>query len=359
MRDKFTSRLLTDPKIYLILSVIILLILFRITLPYLGLYYLNQQINKDRNYHGHISNLDISFWHRSITLKEITISINNAPSKIPLFTATSIELFLQLTPLLSGKKVMDIKITHPVFNYLIDVSLPQSGESRKSLTIRKFEINNGEINIINFHDAPHFKIAIKHVHIELHKTKDSPVYLVDSKGQVMNSGNFYIRGKLNPFSKEPNFYIESALKGLAIPEFNSILKHYTDITARDGTFNLFVKFSAKNGKLSGYAKPFLKNLSIIEKKDDNIVKKIYKKAVKVSAKILQNSQQKTNATKINISGNINDPNIDMLSVVLYLLQHAFIQALVPSLDNQFSDQDIVYNQSNTAHAPHYQAEFKN
>lgn len=340
-------------KIYVLLTIIFLLILFRISLSYFGLYYLNNQLNKDQNYQSHVTSLNISLWNQSVTLNGIQIELNKTPIPVPLFTANSIEISFHVIPILSGKMVADIKVAQPIFNYIMGALPIKSNLRSIPVVIHKFEVNNGEINIINFRDAPHFKISISHIHTTLNKKSGSELYLIDSKGQVMNSGNYYLHGKLNPFSKDPNFYIESAIRGLDIPEFNSVIKHYTDVTTRAGKFSIYIKLGAQNGKISGYAKPFIKNLSIIQKKDDNVIKKAYKKAVQVSAEILQNSHQKTDATKINISGTISDPDIDMLSVVLNLLQHAFIAALAPSLDDQFSSQDIVYNQSNATKTPHY------
>jgi hypothetical protein len=92
----------------------------------------------------------------------------------------------------------------------------------------------------------------------------------------------------------------------------------------------------------GYAKPFLKNLQISPAKASNPIEAIYDGALVVISKIVTNHKQNTIATKINISGNIEDPNTNIISILGYILSHAFIQALVPSVDHDVKMQDIFY-----------------
>ena len=98
-------------------------------------------------------------------------------------------------------------------------------------------------------------------------------------------------------------------------------------------------------KITGYAKPLIKNLQVIEqdKNDMSPIEALYKNAVQVVAKILENPKTKKVATKININGDIDDPDIDILSIISNLLRNAFIQALLPQLDHSVEMKDINLN----------------
>ena len=103
------------------------------------------------------------------------------------------------------------------------------------------------------------------------------------------------------------------------------------------------KIAAANGKINGYVKPFIKNLKIGNAKNNNPIQAIINGGAAIIAKALKNSQQKNIATKINISGEIDDPDTSILSIIGYLIRHAFIQSLLPQIDKSVKLQNVHWN----------------
>jgi hypothetical protein len=128
---------------------------------------------------------------------------------------------------------------------------------------------------------------------------------------------------------------------MQIKEANNFLHHYTKIDVARGLFSFYIEAAAANGKIKGYAKPFIKNLKVVEpQKSMTPIEALYKGALQVFAKILENPTKKTVATRIPISGNIEDPDTNIWAIIGNLLSHAFIQALLPQLDQNVHIQDI-------------------
>lgn len=128
---------------------------------------------------------------------------------------------------------------------------------------------------------------------------------------------------------------------------NDFLLHFTKICVQKGEFSLYSEVSTKNGEIHGYAKPLIKHLSILDpKKERNPIKFIHKGIVEVGANILTNQKKQTIATKINFKGNINNPKTSTLSIIGYLLRNAFIQALLPQIDNSIEMNDITLDEKN-------------
>lgn len=94
--------------------------------------------------------------------------------------------------------------------------------------------------------------------------------------------------------------------------------------------------------MSVFLRVFLKILNQIKKNDSgNLANKFYQDSISVAKKLLENPQ-KTISSKIKIQGNINASDIDVFTVMIYLLKHAFIQSLMPQIDQKISMKDIVY-----------------
>jgi hypothetical protein len=63
-------------------------------------------------------------------------------------------------------------------------------------------------------------------------------------------------------------------------------------------------------------------------------KSVYPLAVNGAANILRNPSTQAVATKIDLSGKLDKPNIGTLQALLQLVRNAFIKAIVPGFDQQ-------------------------
>ncbi len=109
-----------------------------------------------------------------------------------------------------------------------------------------------------------------------------------------------------------------------------------------GQFSLYGEAAAAKGQIKGYAKPFLKDLKIGHPKNESVLNGIVNGVATVAAKILEDNDTKTIATKVNISGVIDNPDTSILSIIGYLLKHAFIQSLLQQLDSSIGIRDVIY-----------------
>jgi hypothetical protein len=217
------------------------------------------------------------------------------------------------------------------------------------LNINRLDAHDGEVYFRSYHGKPPFRTYIKEVEFTLHNMQNANRMSTrlpsqfEFSGHPMGGGNMNVSGKFNPFEKQPTFYFKGALVDLNVAHISNLLKHYTDIDVTAGTFSLYCEASAEKDEIKGYVKPFFKNLKIGNIKKESPIGVIYNGIAAVAAKIVENHQKKTIATKINIEGRIDDPNTSIFSIIGYLIQHAFIQALLPQIDNSIEMQNIIYN----------------
>lgn len=101
---------------------------------------------------------------------------------------------------------------------------------------------------------------------------------------------------------------------------------------------LYSEFAADNGKFKGYVKPIIKNLEVRgpEDKDDKFLQKAKESVIGVAADILKNPKKKQIASKITVEGSFHNTSIDVMGAVWEVLKNAFIEALLPSVDNEIN-----------------------
>jgi hypothetical protein len=144
--------------------------------------------------------------------------------------------------------------------------------------------------------------------------------------------------QFNPQANTPTFKLEAQMQSLQLTQINGFLQRYTKLKAQEGSFSFYLEAAAKQGKITGYIKPFLQDLQAKVPQADqaNILKKAYKGVVQAANAVLKNNDTEQVASKLDISGDINGPDVSIWTVVVNLLQNAFIKALIPGIEHSVS-----------------------
>jgi hypothetical protein len=338
-------------SLYVIIGILIALVLLRIALPYILIRYVEHQVNKLPEYKVHIADLDVHLYRGSYTLKNIQLRKVNNHIPVPFFAANAVDLSIQWRPLLHGSLVAKVVAIEPVVNFVIDakkeneqLTLDQQWQeivkSLFPLNFNKIVVVDGKLYLRCYSGKPPFNLFMKEVNATIENIQNADrvqkKLLSDFKvtAKTMGGANFKIEGQFDPFSKKPTFYLSQSLQNMPIKEANAFLKHYISLDVVSGSFSLYTELAAQNGKVKGYVKPFLKDLKFINpNKPEGALQTLYKGVVSVIAKILENSEQKTVATKVDIEGDLDNPNTSVLSMLGNMLYHAFIQAILPQVEH--------------------------
>ena len=91
----------------------------------------------------------------------------------------------------------------------------------------------------------------------------------------------------------------------------------------------------QDGALHGYIKPLFTNVDVFDRRQDSdkpIFRQLYEAIVGDVAALLSNSDDAV-ATKADVSGRIDDPNVSTWQVVIRTIGNAFFKAIVPGFEN--------------------------
>ncbi len=343
-------------KIWLIIliSLIVLLVIVRILLPYIVLKYVNKTLNELKEYQGHVEDIDIALIRGAYVIKDIRLdkkdSLTNKVDSIPFFRSSSIDLSVQWAAIFKGSIVGEIYVNDPVLNF---VKGKHTNEDVKAdttdfrvtikklmpLTINHFEISNGQIHYIDKYSSPQVDVAMKNLQVKadnLSNVNDSakllPAKLV-ADGDVYK-GKFNLTVDFNAFEKQPTFDLNAGLKNVDMVSLNPFFKAYAKFQVDQGNLGLYTEFAAKNGDFKGYVKPIIKDLKV--KKEGDFVDIVWENIVGGIAKILENRKKEQVATKVPIEGKFDNPDTGLWTAINYVLRNAFVYALRPSIDNEIN-----------------------
>jgi hypothetical protein len=128
------------------------------------------------------------------------------------------------------------------------------------------------------------------------------------------------------------------LLGLDVTRINNLAVSYGKFDFERGWFDLVVEAEAKEGLLSGYAKPLFRNLKIFslteDIKDENVLEVFWQAIVGAVAFVFKNQPRDQFGTVIPFSGDLSGAtSADMLATIGNVLRNAFVRAYLPRLES--------------------------
>lgn len=339
-------------------SIIGVLIIFRILLPYIVLRYVNNKLANLEEYYGHVDDIDIHLYRGAYEIKDINIVRKEMKGTkmdtIPFFKSRSIDLSVEWKAIWKGAIVGEISVKEPVVNFVKEA---HKGEDVKKdtadfrqliddlmpITVNKFDIQRGEVHYRDMQAKPALDLAIRNINL----TATNLTNVTDSKEKLparmkataeAYQGKMDLDVKFDGLNKVPTFDLTTNFKGINLVLLNDMLREYGNFDVAKGTFSFYAEFAAKNGGFGGYVKPVLKDLDIVQwnKEEGDFKQIVWETVVGVTAEILQNQKEEQLATKIPINGKFDSPNINIWRSISYVLRNAFFKALTPGVDNTIS-----------------------
>ncbi len=343
-------------KRYIVLSIIALLIIFRLLLPYIILHYCNKTLSHLDGYYGHIQDIDVALYRGAYQIKDMYLNKmdNKTKKQTGFFKVDNIDLSVQWKALFHGRLVGEMEVNKPTLIFtknktgITDVK-KDTNDFRKvlksfmPLKVNRFEINNGSIHYLDPGAKPVVDISMQKVHVLAENLNNaahdktalpSPISAqADVYGGLLN-----LNMKMNILAPKTQFDLNASVKDANLALFNNFLKAYGGFDINRGTLSLYSEFAAKDGKYVGYVKPIIKDLKVLGPQDsaDNLIHKAWDAVVGLAADILKNQKKNQIATKVPIQGEFDKSNTNVMEAIWEVLKNAFIQALAPSVDNQIN-----------------------
>jgi len=338
-------------KIALILGfVVALIVCVRIYAEHYLLQYVNKTLDDLDGYHGHVADIDLHIWRGAYAAEKVQIEKEVGEQRIPFIEVEKIDLAVHWDALLQGSIVGEIDLLRPKVNFVAEKKDKTPEPEKPSnwqeqvkelmpLKINHIAMTDGEIRFLDPHAKPKVEVFMEKLNgrvSNLTNSEDIAESLAATAhftGLAMGSGKFRLDGKIDPYAKLPTFDLAAELEALQIKTFNDFLRAYANLDAEKGTFAAYTEISAKDGGFKGYAKPFVKELQLMNwKDDDGIVKKAWEAIAQGVVKLLENDPKDQVASRVPFSGRIENPSADLGTTILTLLRNAFVQALQAGIE---------------------------
>ncbi len=335
------------------LAILVLLVAFRIVLPYIALNFINNRLAKIDGYFGHVEDLDISLYRGAYTVRDIYVNVVDTASnkEIPFFAADDIDISIEWKSLFKGQIVSELECHTALLSFTNNASEPEQLENDSNdfrlmlktftpLKVNRFEIINGKIQYVDPYSTPPVEIYLDKAHIlanNLSNVEDTTLLpaKVSATADVYG-GALTFNMRINALAQDPTYDMNIEINEAQLVNMNTFFKAYGDFDVNKGSLDLYMEIAAQDRKYIGYVKPVISDLDVVgpEDRKDSLLRKLWEALIGIGGDILENPKTDTIGTKVPIVGNYGDQRVGIWYAVVAALSNGFIQAIYPSLDHQ-------------------------
>ncbi|MEQ5809910.1 DUF748 domain-containing protein [Alteromonas sp. NFXS44] len=339
-----------------------LLIIVRISLPFAAQWYINDVLDEGEEFTGSVGDVDIMLWRGAYSLDDVVILKRTGEVEQPFFEAKQVEFSLLWNALLDKALVAQVDLTAPELNFVDGKSVAesQSGENENwlyladqlvPLKVDRFEIRRGIVRFINPDSEPAVNIELHDIHAVARNLVNSRslskdlIATIEASGNTEQQGTITLSGSLNPATKNPTFDVNLQANDVALVNFKNFLDTYAPFDLEAGTLELALELASDDGEISGYTKPILHQVEVfswkgdIEEDDDGFFRGLAEALSAFIAELFENQSEDQIATRIPISGSLNDVDTPVLATIGGILKNAFIQAINGNLEDSVQWRD--------------------
>jgi hypothetical protein len=146
------------------------------------------------------------------------------------------------------------------------------------------------------------------------------------------TGSFEMNMAINFDEKYATFTQSFRMDHVPAVGANSALQKYLKVRVKSGDIGLYSELTGDKGIYHGYVKPFFNNLEFEPKPSDEGNPGAIWSGVLNTVKGLFENDNKVIATQTEISGRVDQPQIDALDAIGGVLWNAYIESLRPGFD---------------------------
>jgi hypothetical protein len=208
--------------------------------------------------------------------------------------------------------------------------------------IRELHVSKSTFGFVNKAVTPPYRVFLSDADMTLSNLSNQDVEgpaVMKLTGKFMGTGTATADARFRAEKSGPAFDISTRIDEVNMPSMNDLLRAYGKFDVIAGRFFFYSELSVHNGAISGYVKPFFKDMVVYDPrqdKDKSFFKKAYEHVVGGVAKVLENRPHQDVATRADISGRIDNPQVSVLDVILNLVQNAFFKAILPGFDREIA-----------------------
>lgn len=334
-------------------ALVLLVIALIIARLYLGVWlthYVNRVLDNIPGYQGSVEDIGIDLYRGAYRIHGLKILKKAGNIPVPFVAVDTADLSIQWGALFHGRIVSNVDLVRPVINFAVSPSgrSEQTGggvdwskpiQDLMPIDINLVTFSQGKITYQDFSTEPKVNIYINNMSGEARNlrnvvdTSEALPSTIVVQGDSIGKGRLHVDGRMNILPSPPNMRLNVKLEKVNLPALSDYTDAYAGVDIEKGTLNVYSEFNTNKGQISGYIKPLATNIHIIDlNRGKNPIQVAWEVVVAAVVELFTNQRKDQFATRIPLSGNLNNIKTDTLATIVGIIRNAFIQSFKKGFD---------------------------
>jgi hypothetical protein len=342
-----------------VLVVVALLVAMRLALPWFVTRHVNKVLNELEGYRGSIHDVDIELYRGAYKIDSIRIFKIDGNKEIPFIDIPLTDLSVEWEALFNGALVGEVNFHSPVLNFISEKKSGGGGQDEKAneqtgkdvdwtepikklmpFDINRLSIHDGKLAFHDLSTDPKVDIFLRDVEMDalnLNNAKDNPEELpsrVYLQAISLGNGQLNLAMRINVLKEVPDLDMDLRFENVNMTALNDFFQAYAHVDVESGSFNLYSEVAVADGEITGYVKPLLNGLHVVDLKEDSDkpAQLLWESMVGFVTEIFENQKEDQFATRVPVEGQITEVNSPFWPALWGIFSNAFVEAFDRNTD---------------------------
>ncbi|MFT3916494.1 MAG: DUF748 domain-containing protein [Anaeromyxobacteraceae bacterium] len=266
---------------------------------------------------------------------------------LPYLTIPYVEVGLYWRELVRGHVVADIRAEAPRINLVAAHAKARQQTPKEApevargvqeatpLRIDRLQVKDGELRFTDLTEPEHPRLRVTRIEGTLENWAFSKALaegqptVIAIRGLVQGEGKLTFFATADPLAKTTTFAGQGELVGLPAGSLAGFAATKSDVVPRKGTLDVYVRFVAKDGEITGGVRPVAKGMDL-EADEPGLGPRIKEALGDATLKLLSDDVpgREAVATTVPIRGKLSEPDVQAVPAIIGVLRNAFVEGLV-------------------------------
>jgi hypothetical protein len=222
-------------------------------------------------------------------------------------------------------------------------AIKEAPKSEMLLRVDRLRFTGCTVGMVNRNASHPYRVYLADADLRLtnlsNKFSQGPAE-AELQGKFMGSGSARVDARFRPEKNGPDLDLRVKIEDTRLTDMNDLFRAYGKFDVTEGTFSFYSELQIRNDAISGYIKPFFKDMKVYDERNDQekkLFRQLYEMLVGGVAKLLESRHRGEVAAKADISGPVEKPRISSWQIVGKLIENAFFKTILPGFEKEASE----------------------
>lgn len=334
------------------------IIVFWLALPYLIENHINSVLDDIDGYTGSITNVNLNLIQGAYSVDSLVVDKIDGDDRYPFVEVDQINLTLEWGAIFKGHIVGDVELVSPNIHLMAetfeteaqygdDVDWREHFQDLMVIQINSFRVIDGNVHYMDMGSEPVVDLPLSNLELEIlnitnvEDRQEQMPSRIDMSAISIGGGHLSLKADANFLKEIPDVDLVMEFEDVNLPELNDLFEAYAGVDVEEGEFSLYTEFVVNDGQIEGYLQPVILNLSILnlEDEDHDFFSAAWELMVEGVTQIFRNQPRDQLATRVPLSGEIDDPEAGIFLTVWNIFINAFVEAFEQSVEGIIDFED--------------------